>query len=271
MLHRLWAPLDVPRMRRRGGWRQQLQTIETELEAEPARVSRLASGLLLEWADGSMSAARLQQHCSHAQEDGLTHPTVQRLASVGTAQNAHNGLMSLWWTCGIHPLITVVDSDKMTHMVLLSTWIRLLRAYLVQFSLRLGANIQNTRAFWSQFLAREHAKAWADKHFILKGRTVDDLDHVVPLTVFTDAGPFSLQKSCVVTSFSSLLAQGHEKLTKYPCGSCAKQSGGQVGIGAWDRLIADLLALTSVVGGSPAAVGDDGALWRFLLLFSKCD
>ena len=66
MLHRLWAPLDVPRKRRRGGWRQQLQTIETELEAEPARVSRLASGLLLEWADGSMSAAKLQQHCSHA-------------------------------------------------------------------------------------------------------------------------------------------------------------------------------------------------------------
>ena len=74
MLHRLWAPLDVPRRRRRGGWRQQLQTIETELEAEPARASRLASGLLLEWADGSMSAAKLQQqHCSHAQEDGPTH------------------------------------------------------------------------------------------------------------------------------------------------------------------------------------------------------
>ena len=50
-------------------------------------------------ADGSMSAARLQQHCSHAQEDGLTHPMVQRLAGVGNAQNAHNGLMSLLETC----------------------------------------------------------------------------------------------------------------------------------------------------------------------------
>ena len=107
---------------------------------------------------------------------------------------------------------------------------------------------------------------------LLKGKTVDDLGHVVPLTVFTDAGPFSLQKSCLVKSFSSLLAQGHEKLTKYPCGSCVKQSGGQVDTGAWDRLIADLLALTTgVVGGSPVAVGNDGALWRFLLLFTKCD
>ena len=44
-------------------------------------------------ADGAMSAAKLQQHCSHAQEDGLAHPVVQRLVDVGTAQNAHNGLM----------------------------------------------------------------------------------------------------------------------------------------------------------------------------------
>ena len=95
---------------------------------------------------------------------------------------------------------------------------------------------------------------------------MDYLDHVVPLTVFTDALLVSLQKSCVVISFSSLLAQGHEKLTQYPCGSSVKQSGGQVDIGAWDLLIADLLALTTgVVGGSPVAVGDDGALWRSLL------
>ena len=54
-----------------------------------------------------------------------------------------------------------------------------------------------------------------------------DLDHAVPLTVFTDAGPFSLQRSCVVTSFSSLLTQGHEKVSE---GSCVKRSGGQVDI-----------------------------------------
>ena len=107
---------------------------------------------------------------------------------------------------------------------------------------------------------------------LLKHKSVDDIDHVVPLTVFTDESPFSLQKSCVVISFSSLLAQGHEKLTKYPCGSCVKQSGGQVHIGAWDRLITDLLALTTgVVGGSPVAVGDDGAVKGFFLLFTKCD
>ena len=41
-------------------------------------------------------------------------------------------------------------------------------------------------------------------------KTVDDLDHVVPLTAFTDASP-SGQKSCDVMSLSSLLAQRHEK------------------------------------------------------------
>ena len=159
-----------------------------------------------------MSAARLQQHCSHTLENGLTHPMVQRLAGVGTAQSAHDGLMSLLGTCDIQPLITCVDSDLMKHMVLPSTWIRLQRVYLVQFSLRLGANIQRARAFWSHFFAREHTKAWADRHLLLKHKTVDDLDHPAPLTVFTDAGLFSLQKSCVVISFSSLLPHGHGKL-----------------------------------------------------------
>ena len=116
---------------------------------------------------GSMSAARLQQHCCHAQ-DCLTHPVVQRLAGVGTAQNAHNGLMSLLVTCDILPLITRVDSDQMAHMVLTCTWIRLLRTYPVQFSLRLSVNIQSTCDFWSHFLAKEHTKASADNHFLLK-------------------------------------------------------------------------------------------------------
>ena len=99
---------------------------------------------------------------------------------------------------------------------------------------------------------------------------MDDLDHDVPLTVFTDASPSSLQKSCDVINLSSLLAQGHEMLFPSTHGNCVKHSGGQVDIGVWDRLITDLLALTiGVVGGSPVAVGDDGALWRFLLLFTK--
>ena len=54
MLHRLWAPMGVPPRPRRGGWRQQLQAIETEIEAKPACVSRLVCCLLFEWAGGSM-------------------------------------------------------------------------------------------------------------------------------------------------------------------------------------------------------------------------
>ena len=216
---------------------------------------------------GSMSTARLQQHFSHAQQDGLTHLTVPRLAGVGTAQNARNGLMSSLVTCDIPPLITRVISDQMTHMelVLPSTWIWLQRACLVQFSWRLGANIQNTRAFWSHFFAREPTKAWADRHFFFvaqnRGRSRPRCS----------ANRTHWPNSCVVTSFSSLLGQGHGKLPKNLCGSCVKRSGGQVAVGAWDRLITDLLPVTTgVVGGSPVAVGVDGALWRFLLLFTTC-
>ena len=133
---------------------------KTLLKAEPARVSRLASGFLFEWEDGSMSAVRLQPRCSHAQQDGLTHLMARTVAGVGAAQNAHNGLMSLFETCDLPPVITRVVSDQMTHMVLPSTWLRLLRAYLVRCSLSFGAHIQSARAFWSFFFfATEHTKA----------------------------------------------------------------------------------------------------------------
>ena len=146
-----------------GGWRQLLEAFETELEAEPTRVGRLASGLLLGWFHVGGEVATTLLSCTRGRSDtscGTTFGGLWALLRTFTM-----GLMSLLETCDIPPLITRVDSDKMTHMVLPSTWIRLLRTYLVQFSLRLGANIQSTRAFWSQFFAREDTKAWADRHF----------------------------------------------------------------------------------------------------------
>ena len=270
MLHPLWASSEPP-VRRRGGWRQQLQAMAAEAAAEPTSISRLAAGMLLEWADGGLSASRLQQHCSNAREDGLGHPMVQRLANMGTNQNAHNGLMRLLGSCSIPGLITAVDSEQITHMVLPSTWLRLLHKWPAQFSVRLGANKASVRTFWTEFLAREHTRAWAARHFFLSGKGVDQLENVVPLTVFTDAGPFSLAKSCVVICFSSLLGQGPETLTKFICGSCVKEQS-QVDEGAWGRLIMDMIQLTTgVVDGSPVAEDADGVPWRFVLLFCKSD
>ena len=169
MLHRLWAPLDVPRRRRRGGWRQQLQTIETELEAEPARVSRLAAGLLLEWGRWCLVGGEVATTL-------LSCPRGRSGTSCGTAFGGcgHCSERSQWVDeiigDDIQPLITRVDSDKMTHMVLPSTWIRLLRAYSVQFSSRLVANIQNTGAFWSQFFARETHQRMGGQALLLEGQ-----------------------------------------------------------------------------------------------------
>ena len=142
-----------------------------------------------------MSAAGLQQHCFHAQEDGLTHPTVQRFAGVGTARNAHNGLMNSLVTCGIPPLITRVDSDQMTHTMSPSTRLRLLRAYLMQFSLS-QALISRVRTLSgaNSLIGNAPMHGRAGTAF-RSTKTVDDLDHVVPLTVFTDRRPFSRQKS----------------------------------------------------------------------------
>ena len=230
-------------------------------------LARLASGLLLEWADGSTSA-RLQQHCSHAQEDALTHPTVQRLAGVGTAQNAHYGLMSLLWTCDIQPLITRMESGKVMDTVLPSTWTRLLRAYPVQFSLRLGADIQSTRAFWSQFLAMGHTKAWADKHFLFevqnrgRSRPRCSADRHDRRKSFQSAERLRCDKFLVVAGTRTReayrvplwkLCQAIWWTNRYWC------------LGSFDR------RLVRAAGGSPVAVGDDGAVWRFLLLCTKSD
>ena len=145
------GPLDVPRRRRRGGWHQQLQAIETELDAWPsffwfvARVGR--------WFHVGGEVATTLLSCRRGRSD----------TSYGTTFGVcgHWSESSQWvdWLIGDvrHPAMDTARGFRSDDapMVLPRTWIRLRRAYLVQFSLRLGANIQGTRAFWSHFFAKD--------------------------------------------------------------------------------------------------------------------
>ena len=87
MLRRLWAREEG---RYRGGWKQRLA--QGEGAGEDNEPSHLCSGLLLEWADGLMSACRLQAHVERAEHDGLRHPMVQRLAALPKGRRAQQGL-----------------------------------------------------------------------------------------------------------------------------------------------------------------------------------
>ena len=115
MLSRLWAPRDAPPLR--GGWRQRLAQGEGDAANPHVGVSRLAGGLLRDWADGAISATHLRSHMANALADGLNHPMVERLATFGAgAQHAQENLMRLLEeTCGLASLQTQLDvSDNVT-------------------------------------------------------------------------------------------------------------------------------------------------------------
>jgi hypothetical protein len=94
---------------------------------------------------------------------------------------------------------------------------------------------------------------------------------MAPLAVHEDAAPCSKTKSLYCKSFSSLLAEGDEKVAKFMCCSCVK-SPGRGRDGSWNLIFADLLALgTGMVDGIEVAKDPDGTIWFFCLLFATGD
>ena len=110
-----------------------------------------------------------------------------------------------------------------------------------------------------------------ERHPPLAHKPFSELATVVPLCVHSDGAPYSKKNSCVVVSFSSLLAVGEEKLTKLVCCSFLK-SDGAGGYTSWNHLLVDFEGLaTGVVGGREVARDVDGTVWSFALLFVKGD
>ena len=63
MLRALWLPRPVLPPIRHGGWRQQL-LLQPPEEVAGGTISMLAAGLLLDWSDGVLSAAKFQRYLS---------------------------------------------------------------------------------------------------------------------------------------------------------------------------------------------------------------
>ena len=95
MLSGLWAPLEDQAPRRRGGWRQRAAADALQGDGAPAAISQLAWRQLLRWADGEVSASRLQEAMADAVADGLDHPMVVRMSRVGSGQHANAGFMDV--------------------------------------------------------------------------------------------------------------------------------------------------------------------------------
>ena len=210
---------------------------------------------------------------AHGKEDGFDHPMVHRLAEIGSGQNAQGGLVKLLESCGIPQLITPIDGEHFSQIMLPSTWIRLLhKGYPREFRLSFGADRTRLRDFWSSFASRPATREWSAAHPFLRGKSLGDLETTIPLTVHVDAAPCSKQKSFLSISFASLLRRGEEKLTQFVCATCVKPTGSECDDALWSAILADMDSLaTGAVDGSAIACGPDGVNWKAVLLIAKAD
>ena len=237
-------------------------------EDDNVGISRQAAGNLQDWADGILSASKVQFHMNNAVLDKQTHPMIERLAEVGPGQNALIGMRTLFRRLGFYDLQTEVQCDQVTSMLLPSTLARILnRDYPREFRARLCADCDKLRSFWSTFLSRPRTREWADRHPDLRDKQVADLVCTIPCVLHTDAGPCTKSAACNCISWSALLGEGSEKLTKFLICSHLKPTGtpNLTDRPCWERILADFDAMAS-----------EGLLvgrrrWRLVLMAVKCD
>ena len=165
MLSHMWEPFfgDQPsKRRRRGGWRQRLEAGDDGPPAAETTCSSLAAGHLLEWADGTASAAQLRRQMANGVRDKNGHPMVRRLAAIGgdqSEQHCQAGLLAVLEKCSLVGLIErVPGGDELaTHVIRPSTLIRALHDnYYNRFRVLLGADRTRAQEFW-QGLLSSHA------------------------------------------------------------------------------------------------------------------
>ena len=188
MLSRLWQPNETLRHRRRGGWRQQA----AESQCAPERswtISRLTGNQLLLWADGLVSASRLQQPMCDAEAGNLDHCMVRKLSRIGTGNHAHEGLMQLLKSntsivTDISAIPGAVDGGG-SHILRPSTIIRnYAKHYPDEFKERFGADLPMLKSFWTQFTQRFDIT----EHSLLRSLSPTELQYMIPLTMHEDAG-----------------------------------------------------------------------------------
>jgi len=85
-----------------------------------------------------------------------------------------------------------------------------------------------------------------------------------------DAGPYSKRLSCICISWSSLLSDGSEKVTKYLISSYLKADGSSHHA-VWPPIIADFDAMASGYVGGRCIAGEGRKVWKLILIITKTD
>lgn len=255
-------------MQARGGWRQRAQIdLGRAPPEEQVQVSFLATGHLLQWADGHLSAKALKLHLLDAVRDGCEHVMVSRLSQIGGPNpgtgNAARALLSMVEELPLAKIIDEVQAGDVTHLVRPSKLLDILRTYYPRsFRQRLGADEQTLTDFWQAFRSTPEGLDRTARHPHLNAITADGWRRVIPISVHEDAGPFTKSLSCITVSFSSVVSTGSDKETQFLIASVIKQKGADQRMHAfWDVLLADFCSLAT----------DGLAGWKFVLLAAKGD
>eukprot|EP00959_Pyramimonas_sp_CCMP1952_P311733 6523673-Pyramimonas_sp.AAC.1 len=206
----------------------------------------------------------------NAVDDNLSHPMINRLAALRDGGHAQEDLRALLARIGLLDVQTAIEgSDHVSTMVLPSSLARLVcTEYPREFILRFGAKVDKVRQFWEAFLSRPKTKAWASRHPFLRDKTVGDLVTTIPCALRIDAGPCTKSLSTNCISWSTLLGEGEEKLTKWLICSYLKKDNTADANVYWD-IVGDFDKMaTGLVGGQPIAK-TGRQVWRFVLLILK--
>ena len=110
------------------------------------------------------------------------------IASDASPQNANKGLMDLLKLCGLHHLITGLDTGSISCLVKPSTYLQTIAEhYPRDFKLRCGADPYKVLKFWQSFFSIRVNRSWAQDHPCLRGKSPADLKFMLPLVVHEDA------------------------------------------------------------------------------------
>ena len=216
MLAPLWAPIQAPAPRRRGGFRQRQEAEDADMAAAPPAPGkcRLLLRQFLKWCQGDISAVALHEVAADAQADGFQHPFIERVAALRGEQHAHDDLLNmikretdaLDMMTGIGAPGSVVTEILKPSSVIAA----FIKHHPDKFAQKLGASPAKVKKFWQGFKKQPQNQDVMKNHTYLKDLPLQDLYLTVPLALHEDAGPVSKSKSATCVSWSAITAEGFE-------------------------------------------------------------
>ena len=170
----------------------------------------------MDWSDGGISCVALTRLARACRRDGVQIPMLSKLADLGTEDylNCYKGMKTLLRQGGVHARLTALPGPLYTQCLLPSIIFRLIASKPRLFRLRLGANKDNLREFWTNLFSTPDGIALRNLHPQLKNKTMDELSRLIPIRIHEDAGPFTKVKGMNLISWSSLLGRGTELESK---------------------------------------------------------